>query len=258
MKLAKLIEKLNEKFPENICESWDNVGLLIGDKNKDIKRVLLALDINSKVVDKAIEMNADLIISHHPLIFRPLKKILSDDIIGSRIINLIKNDISVYAMHTNLDSSFGGLNDYVFNLLNIQSKRIYVDQTNNRPIRYYELDEAINIEKISKKIKEALNIDKLRIISDEYYSSSMIKKIALVTGSGMDFFDEIKDKVDLFITADVKYHEAQDALEKGLSIIDFGHYESEVVVVDLLEKYLMDNTDLEIEKCYLDKVFRIK
>ena len=139
MKLTELIDKLNKKFPENICESWDNVGLLLGNKDKDVKKVLIALEVNSKAIDKAIQERVDVIISHHPLIFKSLKKITKDDMIGSRIIRLLKNDIAVYAMHTNLDSATGGLNDYVFELLGIDAKRMYEDETKNRPIRYFDL-----------------------------------------------------------------------------------------------------------------------
>lgn len=258
MKLANLIEKISEKYKENLCEPWDNVGLLIGDKNMEIKKVLLAIDANSKVIDKAIEINADLIITHHPLIFTPLKKIVLNDIISGRIIRLIKENISVYAMHTNLDSANDGLNDYVFKLFNLNAKRIYEKETENRPIRYYEFKNPVTLDEIIQKVKKGLNIDTLKVIADEYYTSNIIKKIAIVTGSGMDFFNEVKDKVDLFLTGDVKYHEAQDSLEYGLPIIDFGHFESEVHVVDLLEKFLLKETDLDIEKCYLGKVFSYK
>ena len=92
-------------------------------------------------------------------------------------------------------------------------------------------------------------------IYDEYYTKKEIKSFALVTGSGMDFFNEIKDKVDLFITADVKYHEAQDALEQGVSIIDFGHLESEVHAVDLLSNYLKEATNLQIVEFHNKPVY---
>lgn len=257
MRLSTLIEKLNEKYPNNICEQWDNVGLLIGDKNEDIKKVLVSLDVTSKAIDKAIKVGANLIISHHPLIFKPIKKIVSDDIIGKKILKLIQNNISIYAMHTNLDSSLDGLNDYVFKKLDISAKRIFVNETNNRPLRFYKLDQEISLDKMVKIVKDKLNIQNVRVISNDY-TSNKIGTFAIVTGSGMDFFDEVKDKIDLFITGDLKYHDALDSLEYGLSIIDFGHYESEIHAVDLVETYLKENTDLEVERCYLNKVFEFK
>ena len=255
MKLKALIDKLNEKFPENICESWDNVGLLLGDKDKDVKKVLIALEVNSKAIDKAIQERVDVIISHHPLIFKSLKKITKDDMIGSRIMRLLKNDIAVYAMHTNLDSATGGLNDYVFKLLDLDAKRMYEDETKNRPLRYFNLTKKMTIEEMVEVVKEKLNISQLRVIYDEYYTKKDIKSFALVTGSGMDFFNEVKDKVDLFITADVKYHEAQDALEQGVSIIDFGHLESEVHTVDLLSNYLKETTNVQIVEFHNNPVY---
>lgn len=255
MKLTELIDKLNEKFPENICESWDNVGLLLGDKDKEVKKVLIALEVNSKAIDKAIQERVDIIISHHPLIFKSLKKITKDDMIGSRIMRLLKNDIAVYAMHTNLDSATGGLNDYVFKLLDLDAKRMYEDETKNRPLRYFNLTKKMTIEEMVEVVKEKLNISQLRVIYDEYYTKKDIKSFALVTGSGMDFFNEVKDKVDLFITADVKYHEAQDALEQGVSIIDFGHLESEVHTVDLLSNYLKETTNVQIVEFHNNPVY---
>lgn len=255
MKLTELIDKLNEKFPENICESWDNVGLLLGNKDKDVKKVLIALEVNSKAIDKAIQERVDVIISHHPLIFKSLKKITKDDMIGSRIMRLLKNDIAVYAMHTNLDSATGGLNDYVFKLLDLDAKRMYEDETKNRPLRYFNLTKKMTIEEMVEVVKEKLNISQLRVIYDEYYTKKDIRSFALVTGSGMDFFNEVKDKVDLFITADVKYHEAQDALEQGVSIIDFGHLESEVHAVDLLSNYLKETTNLQIVEFHNNPVY---
>ena len=176
MKLTELIDKLNEKFPENICESWDNVGLLLGNKDKEVKKVLIALEVNSKAIDKAIQERVDVIISHHPLIFKSLKKITKDDMIGSRIMRLLKNDIAVYAMHTNLDSATGGLNDYVFKLLDLDAKRMYEDETKNRPLRYFNLTKKMTIEEMVEVVKEKLNISQLRVIYDEYYTKKRYKE----------------------------------------------------------------------------------
>lgn len=247
MKLSKLIDKIEKKYPLQIAEKWDNTGLLVGDSEKEIKKVLLCLDVSSKAIDRAIEIGADLIVSHHPLIFKSLKQIVFDDITSRKVLRLIEEKIAVYAMHTNLDSAIDGLNDYVWDKLQIDSKSIYVDETYNRPIRYYKLNESMDIVDLANIVKTKLNIDNVRIVNDEYYTSNMIRKVALTTGSGMDFLNEVKDKVDLFITADIKYHEALDSLEYGTSLMDIGHYESEIFCIDIISKFLQENTDVNVE-----------
>ncbi len=258
MKLDKIIKLFEVQYPKkNSCE-WDNVGLLIGDRENDIKKVLCCLDISSKVIDYAVENDFDLIMSHHPMLFKPIKKIVLDDPIGYRIIKAIKNDVAIYAAHTNLDSSINGLNDYVLSLMDLEFEYIYEEESYNKPIRYIELKHSMSIYDIVSIVKIALNTDNIKLIFDEYYNSKMIKKISIVTGSGADFIPLVKNKVDLMLTADIKHHEALDALENGLSIIDFGHHESESPSIDIISDFLEENTDVVVERYYLPSVIKIK
>ena len=102
MKLKSLIKKIESKYPTNLAYDWDNVGLLLGDKNQDISKVLVCLEANEKIVEEAINNNVDLIVTHHPFIFSKMKKITTSDFKGRLIYKLIKNNIAVYSMHTNL------------------------------------------------------------------------------------------------------------------------------------------------------------
>ncbi len=258
MKLDKIIKLFEAKYPKNVACEWDNVGLLIGDSESEIKKVLCCLDISSKVIDYAVENNFDMIMSHHPMIFKPIKNILLDNPMGYRIIKAIKNDIAIYAAHTNLDSSINGLNDYVLSLMDLDFEYIYENESYNRPIRYIELKNNISIYDMVEIVKNALNIDNIKLIFDEYYNSKMIKKIAIVTGSGADFIPEVVNKVDLMLTSDVKHHEALDALEEGLFIIDFGHHESESPSIDIIADFLEENADVMVERYYLPSVIKIK
>ena len=113
MKLSEIISRLEEKFPRQNAESWDNVGLLIGNRENEIKKIQISLDVTMKVIENAVENNVDLIISHHPFIFSPIKDINNDSVIGRKILKLIENKIAVYSLHTNLDSTMLGLNDLV-------------------------------------------------------------------------------------------------------------------------------------------------
>lgn len=136
IKCYELIKFIEEKYPLYFAEDYDNVGLIIGDKNKVIKRVLICLEINNDVVNKAIESDSDLIITHHPLIFKPLKKIVASDYKSNLIIKLIKENISVYSLHTNFDNAPNGMNDMLAKLLKLQNIKVLAK---NKNIKLYKL-----------------------------------------------------------------------------------------------------------------------
>ena len=237
LNLTNFIQKFEERFPKILAESWDNVGLIIGHKDKNIEKILVCLDVTENVVNKAIFENVDLIVAHHPLIFSGQKTILGDNFLGSKILKLIENNISVYGAHTNVDSADGGLNDYVLEKMNFSGKKLDFDL---KPLRYFKLNEYTVIEDIITRIKENLKIDNVRLARS--YRKNKIKKIAITTGSGDSFITEVMNNdVDLFITGDVSYHDALDALENGLNVIDFGHYESEHFFYEILIEELKDN-----------------
>ena len=234
--------QLNELADVKLAEKWDNVGLMLGDNNSNVNKVLVCLDVTTKVVKEAIDNNVDLIVSHHPLIFKPLKSLdFTDDFKSNIIRDLIKNNINVYAIHTNLDSSIDGLNDYILKKLGILEYKILdFDEEKNCGIgRLFKLNEEKNLKDFIEDLKLKLKILNLRVISDDL--NKKIKKVALINGSAMSYWRKAKkEKVDLFITGDVGYHDALDALESGLNIIDFGHYESEHFFYEILIEELKD------------------
>lgn len=124
MKLNDLIKKIENKYPLNLAYDWDNVGLLVGDFHSEVKNVLVSLEANEKVIDEAIEKNVDLIVTHHPFIFRKMNKINTKDLKGRLIHKLIKNDIALYSMHTNFDIAFDGLNDYFMEIMGFENSKI--------------------------------------------------------------------------------------------------------------------------------------
>lgn len=136
--LSKLIKEFEEKFPRELAEEWDNVGLLVGDIRKKINKVMLCLDITREAVDFSVKEKVDLIISHHPFIFKGQKKILSDNVIGSKIIDVIKNDIAVYSAHTNVDAAKGGLNEYILEKMNLDGQML---ETEEIALRRFNLKE---------------------------------------------------------------------------------------------------------------------
>lgn len=225
-----IIEYMNKCYPESLAECWDNVGLLIGSGDREVKKVLLTLDVDLDVAREAVETGVDMIISHHPVIFNPIKSITDQDNEGKMVSMLLKNDISVYSAHTNLDVANGGLNDYAAKLLGINIEGYLCNETTLG--RYGYLDKEYTLNDILKLCKKVFKNDILKFVGDK---NKVIKKVAIVTGSGMSEIDKCYEKdIDLFITGDVKYSGAREGYQKGLSIIDAGHYGTEIIVVDLL------------------------
>lgn len=124
MKLKTLVKKIENKYPLNLAYEWDNVGVLVGDFNANINKIMVSLEANEEVIDEAIKNNVDLIITHHPFIFKKINKINTDDLKGRLIHKLIKNDIALYSMHTNFDIAFDGLNDYFMEIMGFKDSKI--------------------------------------------------------------------------------------------------------------------------------------
>lgn len=238
LKVKDIIGNLEKKYPKANAESWDNVGLIVGKLNQEVRKVQLSLDATDKAIENAIKNSADLIITHHPMIFKPVKTITTMDNLGRKIIKLIENNKSLYAMHTNLDSSKDGLNDYILNLLEVEnSKVIDVSEFDNEVGigRLYTLSKEMNIDEYATFVKNSLKIKNIRIISEN--REKIIKKVALINGSGMSYWRKVKSLgADLFITGDIGYHDALDAKEAGINVFDIGHFESENCFVELLRK----------------------
>ncbi len=252
MKMSKIIEKLEEKYPLKNAEEWDNVGLLVGRRNKEIKKIQISLDITTDVLEKAVKNNIDLIISHHPFIFSPLKKINGDSIVGRKILTAVENNIGIYSMHTNLDSSKDGLNDYVGEKLDLKFGKI-IDEIKDEGYgigRLYTLENKEMFFDFLDRMKKIFSSDTLRY-SGKNLDNLKVKKVAIVNGAGSSYWRLAKKLgADLLITGDVKYHEALDAMEENMPIIDIGHYESEHFFGEILKKELKEienGQELEIE-----------
>ncbi len=245
MKLKDVVKILEKKFPLKNAEEWDNVGLLIGDYNAEIKKIQFSLDATLESIENAKKNNVDLIITHHPIIFKSIKSLREQELLGKKIRELIKNDINVYTLHTNLDATRDGLNDYVLKKLNIENSKILSKMTGEDAGigRIFSLEKKVSLKDYIDFLKEKLKIKNLRFINKDL--DKEIKKIAIINGSAMKYWREAKkEKVDLFITGDVTYHDGLDALENHLNVIDFGHYESEKffydIILEILEGYEID------------------
>lgn len=352
--LAKdVIELMNTIAPPELIEkSWDNSGLQIGNLDKEIRKILVALDISPITVKYALNNSIDMILSHHPFFFTPIKAISQDNIKGKMITDLIKNDIIVYSTHTNLDSAESGINEVLarkFRLINTKilalsyieklykvvvyapishSSRVrnamadsgagfignyshctfnirgtgtfmpreganpYIGESNK--LEYVKEDriETIVSEKDLKNVIESMlkahpyeevaydvynlldkgkeygygrvgELEKEKTLYDiavlakeildcdivKLYGNPdvIIKKVAVCGGSGIDFLDDVYSSgAHVYITGDIKYHDAQLALEKGISIIDAGHFYTEKIILPYVKSFLDDILNKEI------------
>lgn len=242
MKMRKVINFLEEKFPLSLQEEWDNSGLQIGNLDNEVKNVMVSLDLDSYVIKKAIENDCNLIINHHPLIFSSINSINLEDDYYKNIEKLIKEDITVFAMHTNLDKARGGVNDNFAKVLGLSDVKDLGESEDIAMARYGNIKKR-KAKDFAKIVKDRLNAKGLILYGDE---NKKISKVALCGGAGSDFIaDAIKNKCDLIVTSDVKYHEALDNY-KDIVILDPGHFASENHVIYALKDILEENFDEKI------------
>lgn len=353
VKAAEVIQLIGKIAPAKLAEDWDNVGLQVGDPAQEIENVLIALDFNEEILEEALAKNCQLILTHHPFIFKGINSVNTQNQSGKLIYKLIKNDITLFSAHTNLDIAEKGLNDYLIQKLDVENISIlkttqsqsyhklvtFVPEANFEELRnalyskgagkynnyshsgFYQagkgnfkplsdsqpflgekgslnevkeyrlemivapkyLDQVIkelfkkhpyeepawdlykmenlkekngigriadlknetDMDSLIPKIKEIYNLDLMKIIKVK----DNIKKVALCSGSGSDFIkDAYYQGADLYLTGDLKYHEAQIAEELGINLIDFGHYGSEKFVRDLLKERLENEAPEKLKK----------
>ena len=229
IKVNNIINEMELLAPTYLKEDFDNVGLMVGDKNKEVKKVLLALDCTLKVIEEAKKENVELIITHHPLIFKRPSSITTDTLQGKKIIELIKNDISLYSSHTNLDSVENGLNDTIVSILGFDNSKILEKNKRDDKAglgRIVSLKESIQLEDLISKIKKSLNINNLLVVKGK----DKVNKIAIINGSGQDFIGKaVALGADCIITGDTTCHFASDYKEMEISILDVGHFASEQI-----------------------------
>lgn len=237
--VKEIFQFFENVIPTNMKMDFDNPGFLAGDGNQSVSKILLALDITQDVIHEAKELDAQLIVSHHPMFFS-MKNVSTDDLVGSRIVSLLGAGMSAICLHTNLDSATGGVNDALMAVLNIPVEGIlepygtYPDGTPYGMGRYGTIEET-TLERFLAHCKSALQCNGLRYID----GGKPVCKVAVCGGSGGSMLDlAAKYGCDTFVTADVKHNVFIDAKEMGINLIDAGHYSTENVVMPVLEHML--------------------
>ena len=237
MKLKEIINLIEKWAPLELAEDFDNVGLILGDENVEVKKALITLDTLENVVDEAVENKCDLIISFHPIIFDGLKKITNKTYVKRVISKSIKNNINIYAIHTNLDNHPKGVNFQISKYLNLNNTKILIPKIDCKG----GMGMIGELHKPALE-KEFLNyvkgIMKTSLIKHSNFLNKKIKKVAVLGGSGSFAIEEaIKAGADCFITADLKYHDYFRA-ENKILLLDIGHYESEQYTKELILNFL--------------------
>lgn len=226
--LSKVIALLKELAPVELAENWDNVGLMLGRFNQEVHKILIALDITEEVVQQAVANKVDLIVTHHPLIFKPCKRLTDQQWRQELILTLAENHIAVYSAHTNLDAVSGGVNDALAKALELEDYEI-LDE--NSHIGRIGRVEDTSVEQFAAKVKKALGADYVVLGN----AGKGVSCVAVCGGAGADFIQLALEKgADTLVTGDIKYHEAQEAIFSGLNIIDAGHQATERLVLESL------------------------
>ena len=248
MECKKVIEILEKQSPKSYACDWDNVGLLVGREDKEIQKIYIALDATDEAIEEAIANGADMLLTHHPMIFKGMKRVTQEDFIGRRIIRLIQNDISYYAMHTNFDVM--GMADLAADYLGISDTRVLeitsVSETGEEGIgRYGSLNKEMTVRECCEEVKQAFSLENVKVFGN---LERKVKTAAISPGSGRSVISNaLQAGVDVLITGDIDHHEGIDAVAQKLTVIDAGHYGVEHIFIPYMEQYLKrEAKELEI------------
>ena len=233
MKISDIIERFEKEYPFELAYEWDNVGLLVGDRSRDVKTVVTCLDITEDVIEFAKNAEAELIISHHPVIFSPINRINGDTKNGKLLLDVIENKIAIYSAHTNCDKAENGINARLSDIFGLKNAEPLEEDGLGR---IGILDKPMDFCEFAKMVEEKLSV-KVRFCGD---TKKCVTKVAICSGAGGDVLPAaIKKGADVLVTGDTKYHQMLDAKD-DINIIDAGHFGTEQIVAEMFAQILCD------------------
>ncbi len=234
MTVQEIYEKLCERIPESLREPWDNDGLMCApDDSREVRRTLVALDVTEEIVDYAIANDIDLILTHHPLIFRPISSVTEDYHVSRKVIKLVRNDISVISLHTRADKVEGGVNDILCDMLGIRSAVPFGEGGIGR---IGNLDEELDIQDFSYLVKDILECDGVRVAD----ACIPVQRVAVIGGDGKDFVRAALEMgADTLVSGRLSYNVMEEANEMGINLIEAGHFFTEHPVTSFFQSLLM-------------------
>lgn len=230
---SEIIQILEEYAPPELAESWDNSGWQVFFGNDLTTKVLICVSVTDDIINQAIELGCNLIVSHHPIIFKPLK-VIKD----SKILKAVQMGIQIYSLHTNCDKTTNGTSELIAQKLNLKKVAALNDF-----VRVGLAPHEMRLDELIAYVKLAFNTERIKLVNNG--KKSIIKTIAVCAGSGAEFIQEIeKYNIDAYITSEIKYHDALDS--KRVALLDIGHFESEKPFVDEI-KALLENRKERID-----------
>jgi dinuclear metal center YbgI/SA1388 family protein len=245
MECREIIKLLEELAPPSYAFDWDNPGLIAGRKSQEVKKILVALDATKPAVEKAVKEGADLIVTHHPMLFSSVKKINDDDFLGEKLLTLIENRIGCYAMHTNYDIA-GGMAEICGEKTGLLDAEPFewIGEWQARPVgigQVGRLPKKMTLKECAELVKDAFGLPEVLVFGD---LSTMVERAAVSPGSGRGMLKEAKNKqVDVLITGDIGHHEGLDSMDMGFAVIEAGHYGLEQVFIGHVTEYLKEHTE---------------
>lgn len=242
MRCKEIIDVIERAYPKKYALEWDNVGLLAGRDDKEVKRIYTALDATDEVIEDAVGRKADLLVTHHPLIFSGLKRVTNQDFTGARVLKLLRNDICCYAMHTNYDVKRMG--ELSLRKLGAGEGEILEVTSLEEDGREEGIGRILDIEPVTlggmcERVKESFGLNCVKAFGD---LNKLVKRAAICPGSGKSVIHTALEKrAEVLITGDIGHHEGIDAVAQGMMIIDAGHYGVEHIFIDDMKEYFEKN-----------------
>lgn len=235
MKVNELTAWLESRYPASSAEEWDNVGLLVGDDTREVTHVFLALDLTKDTLSEALDAGADMIITHHPMIFKGMKKINNHDFQGRKVLSLIRNGIAYYAMHTNYDIL--GMAKLSADRLKLREQEILTVTEEGQGLgRFGLLPHKMSLRECAEHVKKAFGIPEVRVYGDP---EKEVERAAVCTGSGKSLMEDVLAfGAEVYVTGDIDHHTGLDAVEQGICLIDAGHYGTEYIFMEAMKQQL--------------------
>ena len=240
MLCREIMKVIEERYPKQFSMDWDNVGLLAGRLDKEIHRIYLALDATDEVIEEAAAWKADMLITHHPMIFKAVKKITDEDFIGRRILRLVREDISYYAMHTNYDiMGMAALAGEYLGFENASVLEVTCEGKDGMPEegigRIADLKSPMSLKECCKFVKERFALPSVKVFGDP---DMRVSRLAVFPGSGKGAVSQALEKgADALVTGDIDHHEGIDAVAQNMAVIDAGHYGVEHIFIEDMRRF---------------------
>lgn len=241
MTANELIQIFEAYYPTSKAESWDNPGLQVGRRSKEVKKIFIALDATDEIIEEAKNWGADMLLTHHPLMISGIKKINTDSMTGKKIVEMIQSDMCHYAMHTNYDVC--EMAQEAGKRMKLQKTEILeitgIDEKTGKPEGFGRVGEVVRpvtLEEYAKIVKSVFKLDNVKVFGNP---DQMIERAAISPGSGKSMIaPALKARVQVLVTGDIGHHDGIDAVDQGLAIIDAGHYGLEHIFIEQMKTFL--------------------